>query len=117
MWQAENRLAKGTTDLYQGKVTQGWTPDVINGRNEMTISCSMQTLYRQFEEKIFDQATLPMKGKRKPNGLQEPRGKQTFKRNIAESETDYPLRSKKSLVMSKVTPLWVPITRAPSLLW
>ena len=31
-----------------------------------------------------------MKGKRKPNGHQERRGKQAFKRNIVERETDYP---------------------------
>lgn len=31
-----------------------------------------------------------MKGKRKPNGHQERRGKQAFKRNIAEREVDYP---------------------------
>lgn len=30
-----------------------------------------------------------MQGKRKPNGHQERRGKQAFKRNIAERETDY----------------------------
>jgi IS30 family transposase len=33
--------------------------------------------------------TLPMKGKRKPNGQQGSRGKQAFKRNIAEREVDY----------------------------
>src|SRR5699024_588242 len=35
--------------------------------------------------------TLPMKGNRKPNGDQERRGKQAFKRNISEREKDYPL--------------------------
>ena len=35
-----------------------------------------------------------MKGKRKPNGHQERRGKQAFKRNIAERETDYPIFKK-----------------------
>lgn len=72
------------------KVQEGWTPDVIIGREEMPISCSMRTLYRRFKEKVFDETTLPMKGKRKPNGHQERRGKQAFKRNIAERETDYP---------------------------
>lgn len=72
------------------KVAQGWTPDVIIGRKEKRISCSMRTLYRQFKEKVFDEAILPMKGKRKPNGHQERRGKQAFKRNIAERENDYP---------------------------
>lgn len=32
-----------------------------------------------------------MKGKRKPNGHQERRRKQAFKRNIEERETDYPV--------------------------
>ena len=31
-----------------------------------------------------------MKGKRKPNGHKERRGKQAFKRNISERLTDYP---------------------------
>lgn len=33
---------------------------------------------------------LPMKGKRKPNGHKENRGKQTFTRNIAERKEDHP---------------------------
>ncbi|AQS52498.1 hypothetical protein BW727_101594 [Jeotgalibaca dankookensis] len=73
------------------KIAQGWTPDVIIGRQEMPIACSMRTLYRRFKEKIFDETTLPMKGKRKPNGHQERRGKQAFKRNIVEREKDYPV--------------------------
>ena len=32
-----------------------------------------------------------MKGKRKPNGHQERRGKQVFKRNVTEREAAYPL--------------------------
>jgi len=72
------------------KVSQGWTPDVIIGRKERPIDCSVRTLYRLFKEKIFDEKTLPMKGKRKPNGHQERREKQAFKRNIVERETDYP---------------------------
>ncbi|WP_034551770.1 IS30 family transposase [Carnobacterium funditum] len=77
--------------LYiKGKIAEGWTPDVIIGRKEMTIDCSVRTLYRQFKEKIFDEATLPMKGKRKPNGHQERRGRQAYKRNISERIIDYP---------------------------
>ena len=72
------------------KVAQGWTPDIIKGREEMPIDCSTRTLYRLFKEKVFDETTLPMKGKRKPNGHQERRGKQAFKRNIAERKVDYP---------------------------
>ena len=72
------------------KVAQGWTPDIIIGRKEMPINCSMRTLYRRFKDQVFDETTLPMKGKRKPNGHQERRGKQAFKRNIAERVFDYP---------------------------
>lgn len=50
----------------------------------------MRTLYRQFKERVFDEAVLPMKGKRKPNGYQERREKQAFKRNVAERANDYP---------------------------
>lgn len=77
--------------LYiKGKVAEGWTPDVIIGRKEMTIDCSVRTLYRQFKERIFDEVTLPMKGKRNPNGHQERRGRQAYKRNISERIIDYP---------------------------
>src|SRR5690625_175433 len=72
------------------KVAQGWTPDVILGRAEKPIACSTRSLYRQFKDGIFDVTILPLKGKRKPNGHQERRGKQAFKRNIAEREVDYP---------------------------
>ncbi|EUJ34532.1 integrase, partial [Brochothrix campestris FSL F6-1037] len=37
----------------------------------------------------FDITKLPMKGKRKPNGHNERRGRQAFKRNISERLTDY----------------------------
>lgn len=74
----------------QDKVAQGWTPDVIVGRAETVIDCSVRTLYRLFKNRILDEATLPMKGKRKPNGHQERRGKQAFKRHISEREADYP---------------------------
>ncbi|EIM04938.1 Integrase core domain protein, partial [Planococcus antarcticus DSM 14505] len=74
----------------QDMVAKGWTPDVIVGRAEMALDCSIRTLYRMFKSRIFDAATLPMKGKRKPNGHQERRGKQAFKRHISERESDYP---------------------------
>ncbi|WP_373471888.1 IS30 family transposase [Carnobacterium alterfunditum] len=83
-------LPKKQQAYIKDKVAQGWTPDVIIGRAEEPIKCSVRTLYRQFKEKIFDETTLPMKGKRKPNGHKERRGKQAFKRNIAEREKDYP---------------------------
>ena len=74
----------------QDKVAQGWTPDVIVGRAEKSLDCSIRTLYRMFKSRVFDAAILPMKGKRKPNGHQERRGKQAFKRHISERESDYP---------------------------
>lgn len=77
-------------EYIQKMVAQGWTPDVIIGRAERPIACSVRTLYRQFKQGLFDQTTLPMKGKRKPNGHQEKRGKQAFKRNISERQKDYP---------------------------
>ena len=72
------------------KVVQGWTPDVIIGRKEMPIACSMRTLYRRFKEKMFDETTLPVKGNRKPNGHQERRGKQQYQRSIHDRPDNYP---------------------------
>ncbi|MCC4723511.1 IS30 family transposase [Salinicoccus sp. RF5] len=76
------------------QVAQGWTPDVIVGRQEMPIDCSGRTLYRMFKRKTFDAATLPMQGKRKPNGHKERRGRQAFRRNISERVDDYPTFNK-----------------------
>jgi len=61
-------------EYIEDKTTQGWTPDVIVGRGEFSISCSVRTLYRRFKNGEFDQSKLPMQGKRKPNGHQERRG-------------------------------------------
>ncbi|WP_252314164.1 IS30 family transposase [Sinobaca sp. H24] len=72
------------------KVGDGWTPDVIAGRQEHPLPCSSRTLYRMFERRVLDRSTLPMKGKRKPNGHQERRGKQAFRRTLSEREHDYP---------------------------
>lgn len=72
------------------KVSQGWNPDVIIGRNELSISCSVRTLYRLFERGMFERKMLPMKGKRKPNGHNEKRGKQMFTRNISTRKDDHP---------------------------
>ena len=76
-------------EYIEDKTTQGWTPDVIVGRGELSISCSVRTLYRRFQNGEFDRNKLPKQGKRKPNGYQERRGKQAFKRNIAERKKDY----------------------------
>ncbi|XTS20176.1 IS30 family transposase (plasmid) [Enterococcus faecium] len=83
------QLPAHEVDYIKEKVTLGWTPDVIIGRKERPVSCGMRTLYRLFSKGIFDIDTLPMKGKRKPNGHQEKRGKQAFKRNISERKKDY----------------------------
>ena len=83
-------LPQDQQEYIQKMVVQGWTPDVIIGRAEWPIACSVRTLYRQFRKGVFDQTTLPMKGKRKPNGHKETRGKQAFKRNISERLKDYP---------------------------
>lgn len=40
----KNSLPKEQQTFIKEKVNQGWTPDVIIGRKEMIISCSMQTL-------------------------------------------------------------------------
>ncbi|WP_446692557.1 IS30 family transposase [Salinicoccus siamensis] len=72
------------------QVAQGWTPDVIVGRQEISIDCSDRTLYRMFQRDTFEAGKLPMQGKRKPNGHQERRGRQAFRPNISERTTGYP---------------------------
>ncbi|BDP90529.1 IS30 family transposase [Enterococcus faecium] len=76
-------------EYIQKKVVQGWAPDVLIGRAEFPIACSVRTLYRMFKDKTFDTHDLPMKGKRKPNGHKEKRGKQGFRRSIRDRKTDY----------------------------
>lgn len=76
-------------EYIQKKVVQGWAPDVLIGRAEFPIACSVRTLYRMFKDKTFDTHDLPMKGKRKPNGHKEKRGKQRFRRSIRDRKTDY----------------------------
>lgn len=84
------QLPQDQRDYINKKVEEGWTPDVIIGRNEKSISCSMRTLYRKFESGEFDAKTLPMQGKRKPNGHQEKRGKQGFRRTIRDRDEEHP---------------------------
>lgn len=73
---------------------QDWTPDVICGHHQLEdnkpFPLSFSTLYRRIEEGQFNIKLLPMKGKRKPNGHRETRGKQAFTRNIAERQADHP---------------------------
>src|SRR5690625_1352758 len=68
------RLKPGETTYIKERDREGWTPDVIIGRNERAISCSMRTLHRKFALEEFDVNALPMEGKRQPNGRQEKRG-------------------------------------------
>ncbi len=69
--------------------------DVIIGRKERPLPLSMRTLYRRFQDSPdLEVTTLPMKGKRKPNGYQEKRGKQHFKRSLKEREACYPTDNK-----------------------
>ncbi|HAP9827727.1 TPA: IS30 family transposase, partial [Enterococcus faecium] len=77
-------------EYVQKRVVQGWTPDVIVGRSEMKLDCSVRTLYRMFQTGAFNVRDLPMKGKRKPNGHQEKRGKQAFRRSIHERIKEHP---------------------------
>lgn len=86
----EIRLPTLEKEYIKKKVLEGWTPDVIIGRNEKPISCSMRTLYRKFKSGEFNPETLPMKGKRKPNNHQEKRGKQSFRRSIRDREKEHP---------------------------
>jgi len=84
------QLSSSEKNYINEKVLDGWTPDVIIGRKEKPISCSMRTLYRKFESGEFDSKALPMQGKRKPNGHQEKRGKQSFRRSIQDRSNDHP---------------------------
>ena len=75
----------------KAKVAEGWTPDTIMGRADRPLSCSMRTLYRQFARGEFDVRTLPMKGKRHPNGFVERRGKAgQLGRSIHQRTMDFP---------------------------
>ncbi|MFC4775151.1 IS30 family transposase, partial [Ruoffia tabacinasalis] len=84
-------FTKQQTQYVKDRVADGWTPDVIIGRGERDLGCSMRTLYRRFKDSaLFDVTTLPMKGKRKPNGHKETRGKQADKRTLDDRKKAYP---------------------------
>jgi len=105
------RLPEDQHTYVAEKVAQGWTPDVIAGRRERSINCSGRTLYRMFKRKDFDVSTLPMKGKRKPNGHKERRGRQAFRRKTSQRET-IPT-SQRNLDIWKGTPLSVSTIKVP----
>ena len=50
----------------------------------------MRTLYRLADRGILKKEDLPWKGKRKPNGHSEKRGKQAFRRDLRERADSYP---------------------------
>ena len=50
----------------------------------------MRTLYRLADRGILKKEDLPWKGKRKPNGHREKRGKQAFRRNLRDGAISFP---------------------------
>lgn len=91
MRRKKKTFTKKQTQYIKSRVADGWTPDIIMGRGEKDLGCSMRTLYRRFKDNpLFDVTTLPMQGKRKPNGHQETRGKQGNKRTLDDRKTAYP---------------------------
>lgn len=84
-------LPEDERKYVQKQVNAGWTPDIIIGRNEHHINCSVRTLYRMFKRGEFDVRRLPMKGCRQSNGYVETRGRAgQLGRNIDERYSDYP---------------------------
>lgn len=71
------QLSLAELTYINDKIAQGGTLDTIIGRAERPISCNLRTLYRMFERGQFgfDVRSLPMRGKRHPNGYVERRGK------------------------------------------
>lgn len=47
-------LPEEQKEYVQKRVVQGWTPDVIVGRSEMKLDCSVRTLYRMFQTGAFN---------------------------------------------------------------
>lgn len=69
---------------------RNWNQDVVKGTYPDKISSSMRTLDRLVDRGIFKKEDLPWKGKHKPNGKTEKRGKQAFRRDIRERSKVYP---------------------------
>lgn len=68
----------------QKQLERNWSLDVIKGTYPNHIPCSMRTFYRLVDRGVFKKKDLPWKGKRKPNGKKETRGKQAFRRDLRE---------------------------------
>ena len=83
-------LTQSEKDFIQTHLEQDWSLDVIKGTYPDRIPCSMRTLYRLVDRGILKKEDLPWKGKRKPNGHSEKRGKQAFRRDLRERADSYP---------------------------
>ena len=83
-------LTQSEKDFIQTHLEQNWSLDVIKGTYPDKVSCSMRTLYRLADRGILKKEDLPWKGKRKPNGHSEKRGKQAFRRDLRERADSYP---------------------------
>ncbi|SNV47597.1 degenerate transposase [Streptococcus acidominimus] len=83
-------LSQAEKDFIQTRLDQSFSLDVIKGTYPDKISCSMRTLYRLADRGMFKKEDLPWKGKRKPNGHSEKRGKQAFRRDLRERAELYP---------------------------
>jgi len=78
----------------ENRLRDNWSLDVIANRykedDSLPFPVKASTLYRRAKEGLFKLELLPMKGKRKPNGHTEKRGKQSFTRNISQRAEDHP---------------------------
>ena len=83
-------LTQAEKDFIQTHLDLSWSLDVIKGVYPDRISCSMRTLYQLADRGIFKKENLPWKGKRKPNGHREKRGKQAFRRDLRERAVIFP---------------------------
>lgn len=83
-------LDETAKQLLMEKLRDKWSPDVAVGRMPDSFPCTARTIYRRFKDGTYPVKLLPMKGRRKPNGYVENRGKQAFRRHISERIEDYP---------------------------
>ena len=83
-------LTQAEKDFIQTHLDLSWSLDVIKGVYPDRISCSMRTLYQLADRGIFKKENLPRKGKRKPNGHSEKRGKQALRSDLRERADSYP---------------------------
>lgn len=83
-------LSDDEKEFIQVYLKQDWSLDVIKGTFPECISHSMRTLYRLVDRGVLQVEEMPWKGKRKPNGHSEKRGKQAFRRDLRERSERYP---------------------------